>query len=328
MPDDDPIVKAGSRVETLVEAAFAAARDEAASPLERAEMLMELAMGLQQRPKTADYLVAAIRLYDEALAVCPKDEQLFAARITARKATALQAVPESGTGLLEEARKAYEKAIPVVRSLGTGEELAEAEMNYGVVLQYLAGAGRARITDAIAAYQRAVRTFDAKRFPIEFALLQNNLSTAYLSMPFTDERAKFREALAVQCFEEALEVVNLIEHPTEYAMLQNNLGNALQNASSGHPLENRLQALAAYDEALRVRTRASAPREYANTLSNKGNCLWGLPDDPEHPERGGQANLRAAKACYEEAHSIFVAEGELEQARIVAEALSELEAQM
>ena len=87
-------------------------------------------------------------------------------------------------------------------------------MNLGVVLQSLAGAGRARITDAISAYQRALRTFDRTRHPEEFAILQNNLATAFLSIPFTDERGKMREALAVQAFEEGLKVVTLIDHPS------------------------------------------------------------------------------------------------------------------
>lgn len=325
---DGPAGSSDGRVETLVEAALAAARDEEATPAERAEMLMELAMGLQQRPKTPDHLHAAVRLYDEALSLCPAEDRLLAARITARKGTALQAVPENGTAFLDQARAAYDAAIPVLRTAGSPEELAEAEMNSGLVLQYLAGAGRARITDAIAAYQRAVRTFDRKRFPVEFALLQNNLSTAYLSMSFTDERAKLREALAVQCFEEALQAVNVIDHPVEYAMLQNNLGNALQHASSGHPVENLLRALAAYDEALKVRTRANAPCEYANTLANKANCLWGLPDDPERPERGNRANLHAARDCYEEARAIFLSEGEHDKAAIVAQALEHLEAEI
>ena len=167
----------------------------------------------------------------------------------------MQAIPASGTALLERARAAFEQAIPTLNDFGRPEELAEAEMNLGLVIQNLAGAGRARITDAISAYQRALRTFDRARFPAEFAILQNNLATAFLSMPFTDERAKMREALAVQAFEEGLKVVNLIDHPTEYAMLQNNLGNALQYASSSHTLENNLRALDAYDEALKVRTR-------------------------------------------------------------------------
>jgi tetratricopeptide (TPR) repeat protein len=311
-------------VDALVRAALATAQGETASAGERAQMLMELAMGLQQRPKTRAHLMASINLYDAALEACPPNEALWLARIHARRATALQAVPEHGVTLIEQARGAYERAIPTLGRLGSAAEVAEAEMNLGLVLQYLAGAGRARITDAIAAYQRALRTFDAKRYPVEFALLQNNLATAYLAMPFTDERAKIREALAVQCFEESLKVVNLIEHPVEYAMLQNNLGNALQSVASGHRLENHRRAIAAYDEALKVRTRGSAPVEYANTLANKASCLTRLGDLPDGDRL---ATLEAAQACYAEAREIFETHGEDERARIVAEALAALESE-
>lgn len=319
---------AGARVEELTRAALSAAQDEASSPAERGEMLMELAMGLQLRPKTPDHLEAAVRLYDEALSICPAEDRLLAARITARKGTALQAMPEEGTGSLEQARAAYEKAIPDLVRLGTDEEVAEAEMNLGLVLQHLSGHRRARLTDAIAAYQRALRTFNAQRNPVEFAILQNNLATAFLSIPFTDERAKIREALAVQCFEEGLKVVSLVDHPAEYAMLQNNLGNALQYASSSHVIENNLRALAAYDEALKVRTRANAPLEYANTISNKANCLWNLPDDADRPDLGNPANMRRAEALYEEALEIFASCGEAEKARLVAGSLDELRRDM
>ena len=312
------------RVQELVRAAMAAARDESTSALERAEMLMEVAMGLQLRPKTPDHLQAAVVLYDEALALCPS-EPLLTARITARKATALQAIPETGIGYVEQARYAFERALPDLVRLGTAEEVAEVEMNLGLVLQQLASSGRAPIADAIRAYQRALRTFDVKRHPVEFAILQNNLATAFLSMPFTDERAKIREALAVQCFEDGLKVVNLIEHPSEYAMLQNNLGNALQYAASSHAVENNLRAIVAYDEALKVRTRANTPLEYANTIANKANCLWNLPDDPQLPAGGNAGNLRRAKALYEEAAEIFAGHGEPEKRRIVAETLAQLE---
>jgi len=316
------------RVEEEVRAALAVAEDASASPTERTEMLMEIAMGLQQRPKTPDQLHAAVELYDKALAICPQDQGLLRARVTARKATALQTIPEQGTELLETARAAYEEAIPVLTRTGTAEELAEAEMNLGLVVQSLAGAGRARITDAISAYQRALRTFDRNRHPGEFAILQNNLATAFLSMPFTDERSKMREALAVQAFEEGLKVVNLIDHPSEYAMLQNNLGNALQYASSSHVIENNLRALDAYDEALKVRTRETTPLEYANTIANKSNCLLNLPDDPAQPERGNRANLLQARAYYAEAREIFVAHGEVDKARIVSEAVTQIEREL
>ncbi|WP_244500133.1 hypothetical protein [Methyloceanibacter superfactus] len=198
-------------------------------------------------------------------------------------------------------------------------------MNQGVVVQALAGMNRARITDAISAYQRALRTFNGANHPEEFAILQNNLATAFLSMPFTDDRGKMREALAVQAFEEGLKVVNIVDHPSEYAMLQNNLGNALQYASSSHAIENNLRALDAYDEALKVRTREAAPLEYANTIANKANCLWNLPDDPAAPTHGNRANLTKARAYYAEAREIFMSNGEADKARIVAEAVTQIE---
>jgi tetratricopeptide (TPR) repeat protein len=308
-----------------VRAALAAADDDRASPGERAEMLMEIAMGLQQRPKSPEQLRSAVQLYDRALAICPADERLLSARIAARKGTALQAIPEQGTAALEHAREAFETAIPVLTESGRPEECAEAEMNLGVVVQALAGAGHARITDAIAAYQRALRIFDRTRHKQEYAILQNNLATAFLSMPISDEGGKIREALAVQAFEDGLQVVNLIDHPAEYAMLQNNLGNALQYASSSQPLENNLRALDAYDEALKVRTRDTTPAEYANTIANRANCLWNLPDDPEQPEHGNRANLARARADYGEARAIFLAHGETDKVAVVADAIDQIE---
>ena len=311
-----------------VRAALAVADDPSATPVERAEMLSEIAIGLQRRPKNPDQLRAAIELYDKALSICPQEQELLRARITARKGTALQAIPEEGFDALEAARAAFEEALAVLNRSGSPEEIAEAEMNLGLVLQVLAGMRRARITDAISAYQRALRTFNRARHPEEFAILQNNLATAFLSMPFTDERAKMREALAVQAFEEGLKVVNLIDHPSEYAMLQNNLGNALQYASSSHVIENNLRALEAYDEALKVRTRETTPLEYANTIANKANCLWNLPDDPLRAEDGNRVNLTKARAFYAEAREIFMAHGEAEKARIAGEACIQIEREM
>ena len=305
--------------------ALAAADDETESAQDRADMLIEIAMGLQKRPRSPDYLFAAVELYDRALVLCPEDEVLARARITARRATALQAIPEEGTASLEQARDAYEAVLPVLGEQGEAEERAEAEMNLGIVLQTLAGAGQGRITDAIAAYQRALTVFNGKRYPVEFALLQSNLATAFLSIPISDERGKVREALAVRAFEDALQVLNLIDHPVEYAMVQNNLGNALQYASSSHAVENNLRALDAYDEALKVRTREAAPVEYANTIANKANCLRNLPDDPEEPDRGNRGNLITAKNYYAEARSIFALNAESGRVQLVGEVLAELE---
>lgn len=317
-----------SRAESEVEAALAAVAAEDATLAEKVEMLMEMAMGLQSRPKSPDDLHKAVVLYDKALETCPAELYLLRGRIHARLGTALQAIPAEDLGPLKGARKNLECARDILKHEGTPEERAEIEMNLGLVLQSLAGANAAPITQAISAYQSALRIFDATAFPKEYAILQNNLATAFLSIPFSDERAKMREALAVQAFQDGLKIVNIIDHPSEYAMLQNNLGNALQYVSSSHSVENCLRALDAYDEALKVRTRETTPAEYANTIANYANCLRNLPDDLACPERGNLDNLGKALRRYREAAEIFAASGDDQKVAIVGEIIAEIEAEM
>lgn len=293
---------------------------------EKVEMLMQIAMGLQNKPKSPIQLHNAVTLYDKALELCPPGEALHIARINARKATALQAIPDDGSDHLERARIALESAIPDLGKHGIPEEHAEAEMNLGLVIQSLCGFNQALIQDAINAYQRALKVFTRDAFPAEFAIIHNNLATAFLSMQTNSDTGKMREALAVQSFQEALSVVSMTDQPTEYAMLQNNLGNALQSVRSGHSVENNLRALDAYDEALRVRTLADTPLEYANTICNKANCICALPDDLEHPDKGNRQNLRDALALYQQAQTVFEQFGELGKAQMIKEMITGLEA--
>ena len=316
-----------SRADIEFEQALAAVEAETADPVDQVDMLVEIAMGLQQKPKTPTQLHNAVALYDKALERCPENEVLLAARIQARRATALQSIPDSGTEYLHQAHAGLETALITLSEQGRPEEVAEAEMNLGLVLQSLAGMHQAKLTDAIAAYQRAARFFNREKYATEYAILHNNLATAYLSIPMTDERAKMREALAVQCFEDALKVVTLVDNPSEYAMLQNNLGNALQYVSSGHAVENNLRALDAYDEALKVRGKRETPLEYANTISNKANCLRNLPDDLERPESGNASNLKDAHGLYVEARNLFRQYGEPTKAKMLDEILEEMVAE-
>ena len=312
---------------TEYEAALKAIETEAVTPEEKAEMLMEIAMGLQQKPKTVREIEEAVALYQRALELCPAAAPALRARIQARQGTAYQALPNGGAPALYKAQECFEQALQALKIIGTPEEIAEVEMNLGLTLQALASNGAARIQDAIQSYHRALRTFTREAYPQEFAILHNNLAIAYLSIPMSDERAKMREALAVQSFEEVLKVINIVDHPSEYAMIQNNLGNALQYVSSSHVIENNLRALEAYDEALKVRTRRDTPLEYANTLANKANVLRNLPDDPANAGLGNAANVQKALALYREAHQIFTQFGQVGGAQIVAETLAELEAE-
>jgi tetratricopeptide (TPR) repeat protein len=310
---------AQSIAESQFAAALQAARDPQASPEERAEMLMEIAMGLQLRPQSPQQLRDAVALYERALEEQPSE--MLAARIRSRMGTALQSIPEGGGELLERARRCYEAAIPQLRNGGRAQEVAEAQLNLGLTLQGLSELGLARLQDAIHSYHRALEVFTRESHPQEFAILHNNLAIAYLAIPATDERSRMREALAVQSFEEVLKVITLIEHPSEYAMVQNNLGNALQFAASGHSLENNLRALDAYAEALKVRNSRDTPVEYANTIANMANVLRDLPPG-QLSEATPEPRARALQ-LYAEARDLFERHGLSERALLMAAAIAE-----
>lgn len=317
-----------SVTDAAVKAAIAALDSESATLPEKIEMLLEMAAGLQKKPKSSKQLHDAVALYQRAIDLCDREHPLLKARALAGMGTALRTIPSEGEQLLLEAKVAYETAIPVLQEHASPEEVAEAEMNLGLVLQALVPFNEARMQDAVQAYQRSLRVFTGKSYPQEYAILHNNIAIAYLSMPLASQREEMRQVLAVQSFEEALKWVTLTDHPVEYAMLQNNLANALQYLPSTHPVENNLKALTAYDEALKVRTAKDMPVEYASTISNKANVLYNLPDDIEHPEAGNCSNLMQAKTYYQEAQTIFTEYGDWERAEVVARALQEIEREL
>jgi len=309
--------------------ALAMLESTSVSLADKIDMLVEIAVGLQSKPKGQHQILDAISLYGKALALCPDRDVLTAARILARRATAYYMLPSQDCQYLEIAKNDLEQAISQFESFGAlPEEIAEAQLNLGLVIQALAGSHLAKITDAISLYQKSLRVFTKSNFPAEYVILHNNLATAYLSIPLADEKAKMREALAVQSYEAALEIVTIEDMPSEYAMLQNNLGNALQYASSSHAVENNLRALAAYDEALKVRDTRNSPVAYANTIANKANCLRNLPDDLEHPENGNSSRLAEALTLYREARMIFEQYGEDSKVEVVTQVINEIESNL
>lgn len=314
------------------QAALQAAELADVLPLERAEMLMQIAMGLQHQPRAALDIEQALRLYERALALCGEASPLLSARISARMGGAWQSLPHGGHESLYRAQACLEAALAGLKAYGEAAEIADAEVLLGLTLQTLAQSGQARIQDAIQAYHRALRVFTRDSHPQEYAVLHNNLAVAYLSIPAHDQQAKMREALAVQSFEEVLKVITLVDHPSEYAMAQNNLGNALQYASSGHRVDNLLRALEAYDEALKVRNPRTTPTEYANTLANKALALRNLPAgvwiEREHGldhSESATDHLKAAYELYREAEQVFAHHHELAKASLMREAMQTVE---
>ncbi|NMG06894.1 hypothetical protein [Brasilonema sp. UFV-L1] len=318
-----------SMTDSAVKVAMDIIASSPATTQEKIEMLLEMAQGFQKKPKTAQDLWNAVSLCHQAYDLCDEDNLLWQARAKVGIAVALKAIPDIGEQLLLEAKERLEEALPILQqTLVSPEEIAEAQMNFGLVLQSLVPFHLARMTDSIQAYQKALQVFTWQKYPQEYAILHNNIAIAYLSTPLTSQREDLRQGLAVQTFEEALKHIELISHPREYAMLQNNLGNALQYLPSSHPLENIVRAIAAYNEALKVRNSKDTPLEYANTISNKANALLNLPDEPEKPEAGNLKNLLQARAYYQEAWEIFTQHGQIEQAQVVAQVLQEVETEI
>ena len=306
--------------DAAVRVAIAALDSEAATPVEKIEMLLEMATRLQYKPQNEHPLNQAMQLYDQALEACGEGYPLLKARALAGKATVLRSLPEEGPERLLEAKVLYEAALPLLIQQGAPEERAETQMNLGLVMQSLVPYGQAQLADCIRLYQQALEVFASVTHTQEYAILQNNIAIAYLSMTSHVGRDDLKQAIAIQTFEQALQSITLIDHPSEYAMLQNNLGNALQYLPSAHPVENNLRALAAYDEALKVRTARDTPLAYAHTLANRANVLANLPDDLEHPGRGNPQHLRRADEDYQEAERIFLACGQRAQAEAVRQA--------
>ncbi|OUL23010.1 hypothetical protein BV378_24260 [Nostoc sp. RF31YmG] len=318
------VVMTPNITDSVVTAAIAAIASESATTEEKIQMLIEMALGFQKKPQTVKDLRNAVSLYYRAYQMCGEDYPLLKAKSQVGMAGTLQRIPDVEPQLLLQAKAGYEEALPILQQLASPTELAEAQMNLGLVLQSLVPFNLARIVDSIKAYHQALRVFTWQDYPQEYAILYNNIAIAYLSMPLASEREYLRQGLAIQTFEVALKHITLIDHPREYAMLQNNLGNAWQYLVNANSLENNLRAITAYDEALKVRNPKDMPLEYANTISNKANALCNLPDDPQKPEAGNLQNLLQASAYYQEAWEIFTQHQQLEQAQLVAQVIQEI----
>ncbi len=317
-----------NQTQITLKTAMAAVESETASLSEKIEMLLAIAMDLQKKPKSSQQLEVAITLHNKTIELSEESYPLFKARALVGKGTALRTIPSQGPELLLAAREAYELALPILEELASPKEIAEAEMNLGLVLQALVPFHQAKMEDALQAYKRSLKTFSGLTYPQEYAIIQNNIAIAYLSFSLAPEKEDMRQALAVQSLKEGLGWITLKDHPQEYAMLQNNLANTLQYLPSTHPVENNLKALTAYDEALKVRTLEDTPLEYATTIANKANLLYNLPDDVEHPEAGNSQNLLKAKTYYQEALEIFTKYGDLGRGEVVEAALGELEQEL
>lgn len=149
------------------------------------------------------------------------------------------------------------------------------------------------LEQAIAVYQQALQKTNPQTRPNNYAMIQNNLGSAY------GDRARFQDPAenlerSVQAYELALRYRKLADDPARYAATQNNLGTAYWNlAQHQQPIRRLKQSIAAYFEALRYYSPDCEPIHYAMIQNNLGTAYWNLAQQP-------QANLGVATATGKE----------------------------
>ena len=150
-----------------------------------------------------------------------------------------------------------EQGVTAARAHGDQRLLAQALVTYGNALSRVATwhgeDRRARLLDALDAYDQALRFLRPEVMPLDYAMTQNNRATllsAMATLPGEDRRGRLLAALAA--YDEALRFRRPEVVPLDYAMTQNNRATLL-SAMATLPGEDRrgrlLAALAAAYEA-------------------------------------------------------------------------------
>ena len=129
---------------------------------------------------------------------------------------------------------------------------------------------------AINVYQLALDQIDPETRSQTYAMIQNNLGSAYSDRAYREDPAENLQ-LAIGAYQNALMHRSATDDPSRYAATQNNLGTAFWNlAQHKAPISNLQSAIAAYIEALHHYDSEQEPLHYAMIQNNLGTAYWNL----------------------------------------------------
>jgi tetratricopeptide (TPR) repeat protein len=132
------------------------------------------------------------------------------------------------------------------------------------------------LEQAIAAYLTATQWIRPEQAPQSYAMIQNNLGSAYGDLANYHEPAASL-AKSINAYREALMYRTPEDNPARYAATQNNLGTAYWNlAQYEQPVTYLQQAIVAYGEALRFYDPQREALYYAMLQNNLGTAYWNL----------------------------------------------------
>ncbi len=210
---------------------------------------------------------------------------------------------------MEPTEQAYELlpllAEEIIKHIEKKEDKAEASLIAGDIYNKLSEYKERALNSkkAISAYEEALKVYTLDRFPMDYAMTQNGLGTAYVTLANVESKVENCKK-AISAFKEALKVRTLGRFPEDYAMTQNNLGNAyVRLAEVESPAENCKKAISAYEEALKVYTLGRFPEDYAMTQNNLGNAYGTLAEVESTAE-----NCKKAINAFKKALDIYTSD--------------------
>ena len=172
-------------------------------------------------------------------------------------------------------------------------------------LQFPLGNRASNLEIAITGYDLVATVFTRNAFPLEWAIIQNNMGAAYCER-IRGERAENLEA-AILCYEAALKEYTRETFPQQWASIHNNLGNVYCDRIRYEKAENLEVAICCYLAALKECTCEAVPEEWAKIQNNLGTAYLsrirgGKPENLEEAIRCFSAALkvRTRQACLQD----------------------------
>lgn len=309
--DGDDVVRRLTGLAEFVQGASDHLPADEGLPLEiRANLLLAKAAVHLDAERFAEAAAALTEGIGESGGVSP----VLAAQLVAQLA---QLQPSLGDHSVQKTLNYWRTAIGLAGETPLPHLRGDLRIGMAIALHEAAGDRRDLLVEAVKTYQDALHngiTFEDT--PETFALAQNNIGLAYLTMPMTDAGDKLRHAVAVQSFREALKVYTPETHLEAWTSTMLNMANALQYLPSARPEEHLIQAVETYEQLLEVRNKAFDPLGYARLLANQANALAHL------------GMFQPATEKYTEAHKLLHWHGEAEMATSILEQLERINAQL
>lgn len=183
--------------------------------------------------------------------------------------------------LLGEAGRTYEQVIAMLRKGGAPEDLANAYLNLGGLLEVRADtpSGSQRdLQTALQAYEAAASVLTRRDYPEQWAGLQMNIGGVHARLA---DRGGGVEDLqrSVAAIEAALEVWTRETYPLNWALAQGNLATTLRALGTAQRSPDLLRrAIAAHESALEVTRRDRQPVSWAGDMNNLGSAYLELAE--------------------------------------------------